>query len=179
MQTSTVNDNPLRQGMRLEKTAEPCSVIIFGASGDLTKRKLVPALYRLVQEKLLPAEFAIIGQARTAMTDAEFRDKMKTAIAQFSEAKQVDDEVWNSFAQGLFYLPSDIGNADDYGKLSELLERIDRERGTGGNRLFYLSVVPRFYAQDVEQLGRAGLTKPKAGSWVRVIIEKPFGSDLE
>src|ERR1700682_4023623 len=166
MQTSTVSDNPLRQGIRLEQTAEPCTVIIFGASGDLTKRKLVPALYRLVQERLVPAEFAIVGQARTAMNDDEFRDKMKEAVAQFSEAKQVDDEIWNSFAQGLFYLTADIANADDYRKLSELLERIDRERGTAGNRLFYLSVAPRFYAPAVEQLGRAGLTKAKPGSWV-------------
>lgn len=179
MQIPTANDNPLRQGMRLERTAEPCTVIIFGASGDLTKRKLLPALYRLVQERLVPAEFAIVGQARTAMTDDQFRDKMKTSVAQFSEAKQVDDELWNSFAQGLFYLPSDIGKADDYQKLGDLLDRIDRERGTAGNRLFYLSVAPRFYAQAVEELGRAGLTKAKDGSWVRVIIEKPFGSDLE
>ena len=154
-------------------------MVIFGASGDLTKRKLVPALYRLVQQRLLPAEFAIVGQARTPMTHDEFREKMRAAVAQFSEAKSVDDEVWNSFAQGLYYLASDIGNADDYRKLSELLDSIDAERGTAGNRLFYLSVAPRLYAQAVEQLGRAGLTKPKAGSWVRVIIEKPFGSDLE
>lgn len=176
---STTLENPLREGIRLEHTADPCTVIIFGASGDLTKRKLVPALYRLVQQRLLPAEFAIVGQARTPLNDDQFRDKMKTSVAQFSEERQVDEEVWNSFAQGLFYLPADIGNPDDYKKLSELLDRIDRERGTGGNRLFYLSVAPRFYAQAVEQLGRAGLAKPKEGSWVRVIIEKPFGSDLE
>ena len=176
---STTLENPLRQGIRLEHTADPCSVIIFGASGDLTKRKLVPALYRLVQQRLLPAEFAIVGQARTPLSDDQFRDKMKTSVGQFSEARQVDDEVWNSFAQGLFYLPADIGSPDDYKKLSDLLDRIDRERGTGGNRLFYLSVAPRFYAQAVEQLGRAGLARPKEGSWVRVIIEKPFGTDLE
>ena len=176
---SNATDNPLREGMRLVRTAEPCTVVIFGASGDLTKRKLVPALYRLVQQRLVPAEFAIVGQARTPMTDDAFRDKMKQSVAEFSEDKKVDEEVWSSFAQGLFYLPSDIGNADDYRKLGELLDRIDRERGTAGNRLFYLSVAPRFYAEAVEQLGRAGLTKPKAGSWVRVIIEKPFGSDLE
>ena len=104
---------------------------------------------------------------------------MKAAVAEFSEAKQVDEALWNSFARGLFYSPSDIGNADDYRKLGELLERVDGERGTAGNRLFYLSVAPRFYAQAVEQLGLAGLTKAKPGSWVRVIIEKPFGSDLE
>src|SRR6266850_3121369 len=94
---STVLENPLRQGIRLEKTAEPCTVVIFGASGDLTKRKLVPALYRLVQQRLLPAEFAIVGQARTPMTDDEFREKMRASVAQFSEAKSVDAEVWNSF----------------------------------------------------------------------------------
>jgi glucose-6-phosphate 1-dehydrogenase len=179
MSSSTVVDNPLRQGIRLEQTAEPCTVVIFGASGDLTKRKLVPALYRLVQQRLLPAEFAIVGQARTPMTDDEFREKMRAAIAEFSEAKIVDDEVWHSFAQGLHYLASDIGKPDDYQNLSALLDRIDHERGTAGNRLFYLSVAPRLYAEAVQQLGRAGLTKPKAGSWVRVIIEKPFGTDLE
>ena len=179
MSSSTVMENPLRQGIRLERTAEPCAVVIFGASGDLTKRKLVPALYRLVQERLVPAEFGIVGLARTEMTDDAFRQKMKESVQQFSEAKHVDEEVWNSFAQGLFYLSADIGNAADYQKLSELLDRIDRERGTAGNRLFYLSVAPRFYAEAVAQLGRAGLAKPKDRGWVRVIIEKPFGTDLE
>ena len=176
---SAVLENPLRQGIRLEQTAEPCIVVIFGASGDLTKRKLVPALYRLVQERLLPAEFAIVGLSRTEMRDGEFREKMKEAVEQYSEAKQVEAEVWNSFAQGLHYLAADIGNPDDYKKLADLLDRIDRERSTSGNRLFYLSVAPRFYAAAVDQLGRAGLTKAKDGSWVRVIIEKPFGTDLE
>jgi glucose-6-phosphate 1-dehydrogenase len=176
---SAVLENPLRQGIRLEQTAEPCIVVIFGASGDLTKRKLVPALYRLVQERLLPAEFAIVGLARTEMSDGEFREKMKEAVGQYSEAKQVEAEVWNSFAEGLHYLAADIGNSDDYKKLADLLDRIDHERSTSGNRLFYLSVAPRFYAAAVEQLGRAGLTKAKDGSWVRVIIEKPFGTDLE
>jgi len=176
---SAVLDNPLRQGIRLEQTAEPCIVVIFGASGDLTKRKLVPALYRLVQERLLPAEFAIVGLARTEMSDEGFREKMKEAVAEFSEAKQVEEDVWNSFARGLYYVTADIGNAEDYKKLTELLDRVDRERGTSGNRLFYLSVAPRFYAEAVKQLGHAGLTKAKDGSWVRVIIEKPFGSDLE
>ena len=176
---SAVLENPLRQGIRLEQTAEPCIVVIFGASGDLTKRKLVPALYRLVQERLLPAEFAIVGLARTEMSDGEFREKMKEAVEQYSEAKQIEAEVWNSFAQGLHYLAADIGNSDDYKKLADLLDRIDHERSTSGNRLFYLSVAPRFYAAAVDQLGRAGLTKAKDGSWVRVIIEKPFGTDLE
>ncbi|CAN5366655.1 glucose-6-phosphate dehydrogenase [soil metagenome] len=178
MSVATI-ENPLRAGLRMERTAEPCTVVIFGASGDLTKRKLVPALYRLVQERLVPAEFGIVGVARSPRSNEEFRTKMKDAIVQFSEAKRVDDEVWNSFAQGLYYLPVDIGTADDYRKLSELLEQIDRERGTQGNRVFYLSTSPTLYAEAVKQLGEAGLAKPKDKGWVRVIIEKPFGTDLE
>ena len=176
---NTATENPLSQGARPEKTADPCTVIIFGASGDLTKRKLVPALYRLVRQKLVPPQFAIVGQARTENTNEAFRAKMKQSVAQFSEEKKVDDAEWASFEKGLYYLPSDIGKSEDYKKLSDLLDGIDRDHGTAGNRLFYLSVAPRFYAQAVEELGKAGLTKAKPGSWVRVIIEKPFGSSLD
>ncbi|MDT5063370.1 MAG: glucose-6-phosphate 1-dehydrogenase [Acidobacteriota bacterium] len=179
MQEAAVMENPLRAGIRLERTAEPCVIVIFGASGDLTKRKLVPALYRLVQERLLPAEFAIVGLARTEMSTEEFRARMKEAVAEFSEAKSVDEEVWNSFAQGLHYLTADINNPEDYRKLSELLAQVDQERGTQGNRLFYLSVAPKFYGEAVKQLGEHGLAKPPGKGWVRVIVEKPFGTDLE
>ena len=178
MEAATIVENPLREGIRLERTAEPCVVVIFGASGDLAKRKLIPALYRLVQERLLPAEFAIIGLGRTAMTDDEFRDKMKECVREFSEAKSVDEEVWQSFAQGIQFLPSNIERPECYGELSKMLDRVDQERGTQGNRLFYLSVAPEFYAEAVRQLGEAGLTKQDKG-WVRVIIEKPFGTSLE
>src|SRR3954471_22490053 len=114
MSSTTILENPLRAGIRLERTAEPCVIVIFGASGDLTKRKLLPALYRLVQERLLPAEFAIVGLARTEMSSEEFRTRMKEAVEEFSEAKSVDEEVWNSFAQGLHYLTADINNPEDY-----------------------------------------------------------------
>jgi glucose-6-phosphate 1-dehydrogenase len=179
MPEPTTLENPLRAGIRLERTADPCCIVIFGASGDLTKRKLLPALYRLVQERLLPAEFAIIGLARTEMSTDEFRSRMKEAIVEFSEAKSVDEEVWNSFAQGLYYLTADINNPSDYDKLAELLNQVDKERGTQGNRLFYLSVAPRFYAEAVKELGEHDLAKPKDKGWVRVIVEKPFGTDLE
>src|SRR4051812_27031341 len=108
MDAATVVENPLRAGMRLGRAAEPCAVVIFGASGDLARRKLIPALYRLVQERLLPAEFAIIGLGRTPMTDDEYREKMKAAVVEFSESKNVDEEVWRSFAAGMRYLPSNI-----------------------------------------------------------------------
>jgi glucose-6-phosphate 1-dehydrogenase len=171
-------ENPLRAGLRLERAAEPCAVVIFGASGDLAKRKLMPALYRLTQERLLPAEFAVVGLGRTQWTDEEFRARMRESVAEFSDAGRVDEEAWQSFARGLRYLPSDIRNAEDYRRLGALLEEVDRERGTQGNRLFYLSVAPEFYAEAVGQLGEAGLARPTKG-WVRVIVEKPFGTSLD
>jgi glucose-6-phosphate 1-dehydrogenase len=178
MEAAAVVENPMRAGVRLERTAEPCAVVIFGASGDLAKRKLIPALYRLVQERLLPAEFAILGLGRTPMSDEEFREKMKSSVVEFSESKSVDEEVWRSFAAGIRYLPSNIDQPESYVELAKRLEEVDTERGTQGNRLFYLSVAPEFYAEAVKQLGEAGLTKQQKG-WVRVIIEKPFGTSLE
>jgi len=176
---STATENPLRESMRFERAGRPCVVIIFGASGDLAKRKLLPALYRLVQQRILPAEFAIVGLSRTPMSHDEYRDRMKQAVIEFTEEKQVDEEVWQSFAQGMYYLPSDINKPESYQQLARLLEQIDRDRGTQGNRLFYLSVAPDNYADAIEQLGDAGLTKPRDDkSWVRVIVEKPFGTDL-
>ena len=176
---SSKNDNPLREGVRLERGADPCTVVIFGASGDLTKRKLLPALYRLTQERLLPAEFAILGFSRSPMSHEEFRSKMKDAIVTYSEAKRVDEAVWQSFAQGMYYISGDINDPDCYKRMVELLDQIDRERGTAGNRVFYLSVAPGLYSEAIEQLGAAGLARPKPGSWTRIIIEKPFGHDLE
>ncbi|HJQ67786.1 MAG TPA: glucose-6-phosphate dehydrogenase [Blastocatellia bacterium] len=176
---SSKNDNPLREGVRLERAADPCVVIIFGASGDLTKRKLLPALYRLTQERLLPAEFAILGFSRSTMSHEDFRAKMKDAIVTYSEAKRVDEAVWQSFAQGIYYISGDINDPDCYKRMSEQLDQIDRERGTAGNRVFYLSVAPGLYSESIEQIGAAGMAQPKPGSWTRIIIEKPFGHDLE
>jgi glucose-6-phosphate 1-dehydrogenase len=170
-------ENPLREGMRLERTAEPCTVVIFGASGDLAKRKLIPALFRLAQERLIPAEFAIIGAARTAMETAEFRARMREAVEEFSDGETIDEQVWQSFAQKLTYETLDIGTPDDFQKLKGLLEQADAEHGTQGNHLFYLSTAPTLYAEAIKQLGESGLTKSKG--WVRVVVEKPFGRDLE
>jgi glucose-6-phosphate 1-dehydrogenase len=177
--SASVLENPLREGLRLNRAADPCIIVIFGASGDLTRRKLIPALFRLVQQRLIPAEFAIVGVSRSEMSDDAFRADLKRALVEYSGNSQLDDEVWNSFARGIHYLPGDIGNPADFAKLSDLLSRLDAERNTHGNRLFYLSVAPHLYAGAVSQLGAAGLTRAAAGSWVRVIIEKPFGSDLE
>ena len=124
-------DNPLREGLRLEAAAEPCIVVIFGASGDLTSRKLVPALYRLTQERLLPAEFAIVGFSRSPMSHEAFRDKMKKAVETFSDGRTIDPAVWESFAQGIFYTAGDINDPEAYRRMSELLDQIDRERVDG------------------------------------------------
>jgi glucose-6-phosphate 1-dehydrogenase len=174
--STAVLENPLREGMRLERTAEPCVIVIFGASGDLTKRKLMPALFRLAQARLIPAEFAIIGAARTQMTTDEFREQMRAAVAEFTEG-EIDEQVWSSFAQKIYYQTLDIAAPDDFKKLGALLEQAERECGTQGNRLFYLSTAPALFGEAVKQLGESGLTKPRG--WVRVIIEKPFGRDLE
>ena len=176
---ATVTENPLRAGMRLERTAEPCVVVIFGASGDLTKRKLVPALYSLAQQKLLPAEFAIVGISRPMMSDEEFRARMKEALAEYGAELGVDDTVWESFASGLFYMPGEFNDAEAYGRLRERLEQLDTERGTAGNRLFYLSTAPSFFGLISEQLGAAGLARPEGKGWTRIIVEKPFGHDLQ
>lgn len=171
--------NPLREGLRLERSADPCTVVIFGASGDLTKRKLLPALYRLTQQRLLPAEFAVVGVSRSPMSDDDFRAKMREAILTYSGDKRIDDAVWDSFAKGISYLSGDINDPDGYSKLGKLLDRIDGDRGTAGNRVFYLSTAPSLYEEAVQQLGAAGLAKPKGKGWTRIIIEKPFGHDLE
>jgi glucose-6-phosphate 1-dehydrogenase len=175
----SANDNPLRAGMRLERTAEPCVVVIFGASGDLTKRKLLPALYNLAQDRLLPAEFAVLGISRPLMSDEEFRAKMREAVAEYGADKTVDDDVWTSFASGVFYMQGDFADEETYKRLAGNLERIDAERGTQGNRIFYLSTAPSFFGLISEQLGRVGLAQPKEGSWTRIVVEKPFGHDLE
>jgi glucose-6-phosphate 1-dehydrogenase len=173
-----VNDNPLRAGLRLERTAPPCAMVIFGASGDLTKRKLVPALYNLAQDRLIPAEFAVIGTSRTAMSDEEFRARMREDVAEHGADRTVDETVWESFSRGLFYLQGDFGDAAAYSRLKEALERVDKERGTAGNRIFYLATAPQFFGTIAEQLGQAGLAHSEKG-WTRLIVEKPFGHDLE
>ena len=170
-------DNPLREGLRLEQAAGPCAVVIFGASGDLTQRKLMPALYRLTQSRVLPAEFAVIGLARSEWDDAGFRAAMRAAVEEHSE-ERVDEDVWGSFAERLHYMQADIKNPEDYRRLRARLEEIDREHGTQGNRLFYLAVAPTLFAETVSQLAAVGLNRPEHG-WTRVIIEKPFGVDLE
>ena len=170
--------NPLRSGTRLERTAEPCVVVIFGASGDLTRRKLLPALYRLARERFLPAEFAVLGTARHDMSDKDFRQKMREALDEFAE-EEIDEAAWNKFAEGLFYSSGEFDNQQTYAKLKTRLAEIDSTRNTQGNHLFYLATAPNFFERIAEQLGEAGMARSAGSSWIRIIVEKPFGHDLE
>lgn len=170
-------ENPLREGLRLERTPEPCTMVIFGASGDLTKRKLVPSLYSLGKQSLLPGGFSVVGASRTAMSSEDFRTRMEESVRHFLEQDQLDSKVWEYCAAGMFYTPTDVKDEQSFKRLAELLSEIDQERGTSGNRLLYFSTPPGLYAPLVERLGSVGLNR--SSGWTRVIIEKPFGHDLE
>lgn len=175
---ASVFENPLREGLRLERAAEPCVIVIFGASGDLTKRKLVPAVYSLVRQNLLAGGFSVMGTGRTPLTNEAFRTEMRDAVTRFSDSGPLDSTVWESFAAGLFYTPTDTTKPATFNTLKESLAEIDRGRGTAGNRLFYLSTPPSLYSDIIRLLGETGLNRAPKGGWTRIIIEKPFGHDL-
>jgi glucose-6-phosphate 1-dehydrogenase len=178
--------NPLREGLRHERMAEPCTMIICGATGDLTERKLAPALHNTFMGGFLPPEFTVVGFARREWTDAEFRAHLLTGVNKYSRNKPVKPAIWESIADAIEYQQGDFNDPAAYAELARRLDRIDRDRGTAGNRLFYLAVPPSLYPEIVNHLDRAGLatsgerraTGSKRG-WTRVIVEKPFGHDLE
>ncbi len=157
---------------------QPCTVIIFGASGDLTFRKLIPALYNLAADGDLPAATSIVGFARREKTDESWRAELKESTPKCSRSG-LNEEVWGSFAPRIYYNRSEFGNANGYQTLAKRLAEIDEKNGTGGNRLFYLSVSPTDYEGILTQIAAAGLNEPPDGAWTRVIVEKPFGTDLD
>jgi glucose-6-phosphate 1-dehydrogenase len=169
--------NPLREGLSTRAVPQPCSIVIFGATGDLTHRKLIPALYNLAADGELPPAVAIIGFARRPKSDDDFRKEMEEAVRKFSR-QAVRDEIWKTFSQSLFYHQSEFGDEAGYKSLGERLEKTDNERGTRANRLFYFAAGPDQFEAIVKNLKAAGLNRAKEGSWARVIIEKPFGTDL-
>jgi glucose-6-phosphate 1-dehydrogenase len=170
------NRNPFQDPLRFERHVPECAIVIFGANGDLTKRKLMPALYRLVYDRRLSAGFAVIGTSRTPLSDDQFRGKMLEAVKQFSEDTSFDQNVWNDFARGLFYVAGDIDSPELYRCMGEKLGEIEANRHTGGNVLFYLSTQPSQYARAAQGIGAAGLAR--GNGWRRLIVEKPFGHDL-
>jgi glucose-6-phosphate 1-dehydrogenase len=169
----------VRSGSAYGGVVDPCTVVLFGASGDLAKRKVIPAMYDLAIHNALGPRYAIIGFARTAMTDESFRTMAGDAAKSISEVGPIDPKQWADFASNLFYNAGDYGNPESYAQLAERITEIEMAKSLGANRLFYLSTPPEVYPGIVEQLGRAGLAHPAApNSWVRIIIEKPFGRDL-
>ena len=172
---TTFLENPLRVGLRQERVPEPQILIIFGASGDLTQRKLVPALYQMHLDRRLPPELTIVGVARRSREHEYFREHLRQGVEEFGDGLKSED-VWNTFAQGIYYCAGDIDNPESYQELKALLAHLDDIRGTRGNRTFYLSVAPRFFGEAAKQLGGAGmLADPRK---TRLVIEKPFGRDL-
>ena len=168
-------ENPLRVGLSQERMPEPQILTIFGASGDLTQRKLIPALYQMYLERRLPPELTIVGVARRQWSHDFFREHSREGIEQFGGGLGAE-EVWQTFAKGLFYCPGDMDNPTHYQKLKAFLGELDEQRGTRGNRVFYLSVAPRFFPIAIQQLGDAGMLENPTKN--RLVIEKPFGRDL-
>ncbi len=162
----------------VERIPDPCVVVIFGASGDLTKRKLLPALYHLEQEGLLPSDFAVVGVARRDLS-ATFAPDMQDGILKGGGVDSSDDKL-KPFVDKIEYFATNFDDDDGYERLKKFLADVDQKHGTKGNRLFYLAVAPEFFADIIGYLGRHGMTaSDEGGGWVRVIIEKPFGTDLE
>jgi glucose-6-phosphate 1-dehydrogenase len=170
-----VRENPLREGLHLPRTPDPCTLVIFGASGDLTQRKLFPAVYSLAMRNLLPERFAIVGVARSKETDAAFRSRMKEAVREFGR-DPVQEKVWRRLAADMRYLSTDFADDGGADRLVDLLAKLDRECGTAGNRVFYFAVPPRAISILVDRLGHR---RERWRGWTRLIIEKPFGSDRE
>jgi glucose-6-phosphate 1-dehydrogenase len=171
----TILENPLRVGLRKERVPEPQILVIFGASGDLTQRKLVPAIYQMKLDRRLPPETTVVGVARRPWSHDYFREQMREGIEKFGGGIS-NEELWQDFAKGLFYCPGDIDNPESYQKLKALLAELDQERRTRGNHIFYLSVSPNFFPEAIRQLGAAQLLADPIKH--RLVIEKPFGRDL-
>jgi glucose-6-phosphate 1-dehydrogenase len=168
--------NPFEDSLRFERRVPECALVIFGANGDLTKRKLIPALYRLAYDRRFSAGFAVIGNSRTAMSDEQYREKMEEAVKSFSEDTEFAPDVWKAFASGLFYVAGDIGDTGLYQRLRAKVAEIEKTRNTGGNVLFYLSTQPSQYAAVAAGIGAAGMGQ--GNGWRRLVVEKPFGHDL-
>ncbi len=160
------------------RPADPCTLVICGAGGDLTKRKLVPALVNLARAGLLSKQFAVVGFSRGARSDEEFRKQMSQEIQEFATAP-VEPEIWSWFLERIHYFGGDFKDAGAYEKLADLLARVEKDHETRGNILFYLATAPEFFAEIVRQLHAVGLTREDEGRWRRVVVEKPFGRDLE
>src|SRR6478736_4866584 len=172
--------NPLREGLRLERVPDPAILVLMGATGDLAHRKVIPALYQLWRTNLLPHEFLVLAVGRREYDDETFRAEIRVSLDQFSRVLPVDEPAWRSFSERICYHRLDFGDNDGFDALATRLDELDTERGTRGNRLFYLATQPAQFAEIVAQIGRVGLDhEHHDGGWRRVVIEKPVWHDLD
>ncbi len=175
--------NPLRAGLEMDRMPEPCVMVIFGVTGDLTARKLMPALYDLAIGHPLPEGFSVVGVSHRDWDDEKFRSEMREAVERGARTP-VTDEGWELFSQGLFYVRGDFGGEDTYTDLKQRLDQVDEERRAHGNRMFYLASAPRFYGPIIKHLSASGIAHrqdiyfDRDTGWNRVVIEKPFGRDV-
>ncbi len=160
------------------RPSDPCIMVIFGGAGDLTRRKLFPALYNLAKNQLLSREFAVIGVAHSDMSTEDFRKKVTASMKEFA-TEQVDPDLWEWFQRRMYYLAGEFDDKALYPKLRDFLNKVDKDHSTHGNFLFYMATGPNFFGMVVEQLAAAGLMEESPGHWRRAVIEKPFGRDLE
>lgn len=172
--------NPLRdpQDRRLPRIAGPCSLVIFGVTGDLARKKLMPAVYDLANRGLLPPGFALVGFARRDFSNQDFAQIVHDSVKEHARTP-FREEVWQQLAEGFRFVPGDLTDDEAFKRLRETVDELDVNRGTGGNHAFYLSIPPGLFPQVVQQLNEHGLTRETPGSWRRVVIEKPFGHDLQ
>jgi glucose-6-phosphate 1-dehydrogenase len=170
-----MSGNPLHDGLRLEPTPGPTTLVIFGASGDLTKRKLLPAVYQLARRGRLPARFAVVGISRTEKTDDAFRTQFYNSLKEFAAKSAAEDEVAQSLASRMYYIAGETHDAGLYQRLKQRLTEIDGAEGV----LFYLAIPPTVYGTVIEHLGMSKLAEAPSRGWRRIVVEKPFGTDLE
>jgi glucose-6-phosphate 1-dehydrogenase len=172
--------NPLRdpRDKRLPRIAGPCGLVLFGVTGDLARKKLMPAIYDLANRGLLPPGFSLVGFARRDWADQDFGKVVYDAVKAHSRTP-FREEVWRQLAEGFRFVPGSFDDPEAFDLLAETVRSLEQERGTGGNNAFYLSIPPGFFSTVCEQLDRSGLSKPRPGAWSRVVIEKPFGHDLK
>jgi glucose-6-phosphate 1-dehydrogenase len=173
-------DNPLREGLRLERVPDPSVLVLFGATGDLAHRKVLPALYQLWRTNLLPHEFVVLAIGRRGYDDDTLRAEFRASLEKYSRVLPLDEAAWRSFASRIRYQRCDFADPAGFDRLATTLEEVDREQNSRGNHLFYLATQPSAFAEIVTQLGRVGLDHERHdGGWRRVVIEKPFGHDLD
>ncbi|MCB0907927.1 MAG: glucose-6-phosphate dehydrogenase [Nocardioidaceae bacterium] len=172
--------NPLRdpQDRRLPRIAGPCGMVLFGVTGDLSRKKVMPAIYDLANRGLLPPGFSLVGFARRDWADQDFAQIVHDSVREHART-EFREEVWQQLAEGFRFVPGDFADDAAFDRLRRTIQELDEVRGTGGNHVFYLSIPPRFFGDVVSQLKEHGLVDHREGSWRRVVVEKPFGHDLE